>query len=226
MKKIMLSIAIFMASLQFVAQVSAMYTETIMVEGNRFTTGDFKLQLSTTDSDADGVADSHNINWNTIPTAVWTTPANWAPGQSVSNTIFVRSAGNIDIPNFTVRIMDNGTVGNHEVKDYIRLTKAWYDQNGDGVVDEEEDLIPQLLQQYNSNSDNNLTLSEILQNSSSIALEKNGSVLPGSLTNNAIGGYSGTGKGLLLEWELMHTFPIELGGSLVNIKMRFDAVQI
>jgi len=225
MKKILLSIAIFMASLQFVAQVSAMYTESVFVEGNLFTTGDFKFQLSTTDSNNDSIADSHNMYWNSIPTAVWTTPTNWAPGQSIGNTIFVRSAGNIDIPNFTLKIMDDGTVG-QPVKEYINLTKARYDQNGDGVVNEEENLLPQLLQQYDSNSDNKVTLYELVKNSSSIELEKNGSILPGSLSNNAIGGYSGTGKALLLEWELMHTFPIEHGGALVNVKMRFDAVQM
>lgn len=225
MKKIVLSITMFMVSLQFIAQVSAMYTESVLVEGNRFTTGEFKLQLSSTDSNGDGIADSHNMHWNTVPTAVWTTPQNWAPGQSIASTIFVRSAGNIDIPNLTLRMLDNGTVG-QPVKDYIRLTKAWYDRNGNGVEDEGENLMPQLLQQYDSNSDNKVTLFEMLQNSGSIALEANGTVLPGSLTNNALGGYSGTGKGLMLEWELMHTYPIEHGGSLVKVNMRFDAVQM
>jgi hypothetical protein len=97
----------FMVSLQFVAQVSALYTESALFQGNLFTTGEFKLQLSTTDSNNDGIADSHNMYWNTVPTAVWTTPQNWAPGQSIASTIFVRSAGNIDIPNLTFNILDN-----------------------------------------------------------------------------------------------------------------------
>jgi hypothetical protein len=71
-----------------------------------------------------------------------------------------------------------------------------------------------------------VTLYEIFKNSSSIALEANGTVLTGSLTNNVLEGYSGTGKALMLEWELMHTYPIEHGGSLVKVNMRFDAEQM
>lgn len=215
----------FMASLQFVAHVSAMYTETILVEGNRFSTGEFKLQLSTIDSNNDGIADSQYINWITIPTAVWSTPVNWAPGQTIANTLFVRSTGNIDIPNLSLRMIDDGTIG-QSVKDHIRLLDAWFDRNGNGILDDGEDLMTDFRQQFDNNSDTNVTLFEILQNSGSIALEKNGSVLPGSLTNNALGGTTGTGKGLTLEWELMHTFPVSHGGSLVNVKMQFDAEQI
>jgi hypothetical protein len=224
MKKIILAFGLFFASFQFVAQVSAMYTQSIIIEGNRFSTGEFGLQVSVTDSDQDGVADNHSQYWNTIPTAVWSTPTNWSPGEIYLSTFFLRASGTVDISKLTMSIIDNGTIGK-SVKDYIVLKHAWYDKNANGVEDDQESLIPAILERYDDNSNGEATLSEIFKGTGSIPLEYQGQVLPGLFTNDVVGGFSGTGKGLTFEWKLMDNFPLENGGSKINVKIKFDAEQ-
>lgn len=209
--------------LQMVTHVFAAYTETALITGNEFMPGTYKFQLSTTDSNADGIADGSNSFWSTIPVAVWKSPDAWAPGQKFSKTIFVRSGGTIDIPTLRVKIKRNGGVGD-PVEEHIRLTKAWYDANANGVLDEGEDLLPEYVSMADADGNSKVTLQELATFSPTgitIDLEKTGRVLPGSLTNAIIGGYTGTGKGVTFEWELMGTIPPSYGGSKVNIDFEF-----
>ncbi len=223
MKKLVFSCFLFLIWLQMVTHVFALYTESVVVAGNVFMPGTYRLQLSTTDTDGNGIADPGVGNWVIAPTSVWQTPAGWAPGQSFSRKVFARSAGNIDIANFKVWFKRNHGVG-EPVDEHIALTKAWYDRNGNGVLDTGEDLLPTILGLVDVNTNNTVTLNELLIKGHTglrLDLESGGTVLPGSATNPQLGGTNGTGKGLTFEWKLLSTVPVTYGGSQVTVDFEF-----
>jgi len=223
MKKILFSCFLMILGLQMVSHVFALYTESVVVSGNVFMPGTYRLQLSTTDTDGNGIADPAVANWVNIPTSVWQTPVGWAPGQTFSRTVFVRSAGNIDIGNLKVWFKRNQGTG-EPVEEHIALTKAWYDRNGNGVQDSGEDLLPTILSLVDTNSNNTATLQELLTKGHTglrLELETGGTVLPGSATNAQLGGTNGTGKGVTFEWKLLSTVPVTYGGSHVTVDFEF-----
>lgn len=209
--------------LQMVTHVFAMYTESVIITGNTFIPGTFRLQISTTDSDGNGIANPEVVNWVTTPSSVWKTPTAWAPGQTFSNTVFLRSAGNIDIGNlqvWTKRLNGSG----EPVDQYIALYKAWYDKNGNGLQDVGEDILPGIRALVDADANTTVTLHELLTKSyigARIPLESGGTVLPGSITNPQLGGTAGTGKSLTFEWKLLNTVPVNYGGSQVSVDFEF-----
>lgn len=222
MKIAILLCVLYFTGFQMVAHVFASYTDTITIAGNKIATGTYKFQVSTTDSNGDGIADPQSIHWSSNTSAVWATPNDWVPGQSFANTVFLRSGGNVDIGQINLKFADGGSVG-EPIRNYVKLNRAWYDKNGNGVQDPGEDLMSIMQERFDKNGDNTILLSEILSPGSGyIKLESGDSMLPGSLTNNLLGGSNGTGKGLTLEWYLLGSMPVEYGGSetsfIVNLE--------
>lgn len=88
--------------------VSAYFTDTAISSDNVFQAGTLDLKLSN-----NGTTYTDNV------TATWSTPVNWAPGDSIRHTLLLKNVGNIDaeIVNF-----DFVVTGSPEMADKICMT--------------------------------------------------------------------------------------------------------
>lgn len=203
-----ISLTLLILSSQLAAHALAYYTETVMIEKNVFRTGEVFMQISHIDTNGDGIGDPEQINWKKTLTAVANSPDDLLPGDSFSSRFFVRNQGNLDIPKLELRIGVGGG-GHMDFFDNFWLDEIWYDRNANGIKDEGEDLRPSLMV-YDTNGDGILSYPEFYRKS--IILEKNGSVLPGSKSNPAVGGHMGTGKAINVTWRLNHSMPLDFSG--------------
>jgi len=219
MRKALLTLVLLLGGLQFVSHVYAAYTDSFVIDNNKLMAGTFNFQMSITDTNQDGIADPEGFNWTSTHSSLWSTPDDWAPNQTVGKTVFIRSTGTLDMGDIKFKVTRAGASG-LPVDEHIVLETAWYDHNGDGVKDPEDDLLPKMNEYFDDNEDNKVTLAEVTAlNGKSVPLELNGTVLPGKKTNDQLGGSTGTGKGLTLEWKLKNTVPVEYGGSYVMMNV-------
>lgn len=85
MNKILLSLlTIALVSVVAVGATRAYFSDTETSTGNTFTAGTLDLKLS----DA-------NEDWSNGVTSTWVSPSNWAPGQEVKTSIFLKNTGTI-----------------------------------------------------------------------------------------------------------------------------------
>lgn len=232
MRKIILSLFIVLVSVFGVGHGYALFQDFVVAQDNKFYSGDFGLQISTTDLDGDQIAEpSPQSNWSNVTQQVWTSSAYWVPGESVSSAIFIRNSGDIDAESLWLNLSDRtyyGT-GSH-LDEVINLTQAWYDRNGDGIQDAGEDILPDLIAAYDQNGDDFTLLdfysgTDLVHAGVPFDLEPGAEVLPGKETSVELGGLPGTGKGLFLTWEYDSDAGLDYGGSVIEFDINFTAEQ-
>jgi len=229
MNKAIYAVSSAVATLALVGFVAAAFIDTGSSASNLFQAGTLDLQLSETDSNADGIADT-GAGWADDTTATWTSPTNWAPGETFSSVLFLRDAGSVDIETLewdmsSITRNTGGVTGTANLDDMVILTVAWYDRNANGVDDgAAEDLLPALIAAYDTDASLDVTLAELYTGmSTSFNIESVAEVLPGSVTNATIGGASGTGKGLMLTWEFDSTADNSYQDTNVTVDFDFNA---
>ncbi len=224
MRRILFSLSVFALVAYFVGSVVASYTDSVGIINNDFVAGTFQLQLSTTDTNGDNVGDTHPANWLDSTQSLWDSPAGWQPGESFSNSVFLRDAGSVDIASLQFRLanLQRATTPNFDA--VVLLTDAWYDRNGDGQRQPEDELLPALIGSYDANQNGSLTLSELYTGTTTLSyeLEPATDILPGSILSPNLGGENGTGKGLFLQWQYDATASIEYQGGRVGVDLLFQ----
>jgi predicted ribosomally synthesized peptide with SipW-like signal peptide len=86
MKRILIGLMAILLVVGMVgAGTSAYFSSTVQSTSNDFTTGELTLKVGNTEEGATEVSVSDT----------WTTPANWAPGDTVEKTLFIKNNGTI-----------------------------------------------------------------------------------------------------------------------------------
>lgn len=86
MKKVLFSLLLIgMVAAVSGAGTLAYFSDTEMSSDNTFTSGEIDLKLS-----------NDNNNYYNGVTYTWETPSNWAPGETYTDTIYLKNAGNTD----------------------------------------------------------------------------------------------------------------------------------
>ena len=206
MRKIILSLSILLISLFAIGHGYALFQDLVIAEDNKFYSGQFDLQISTTDLDGDNIAEAGIGYWSGNVSSVWSTPLEWRPGEIIESSIFIRNAGDIDAESVFLTMTDRKYYGAQHLDEVVNLVSAWYDRNGDGINDPGEDILSELDLAYNTDG-GSLTLLEfyngmdLVHNGVVFDLEPGAEVLPGEETDFNIGGSAGHGKGLFLTWQ-------------------------
>ena len=152
MKRILLSFVAFSVITSGVAGAFAAFTDSASATDNVFQAGTLDLELS-----QDGVA------WAENTSGTWVSPTNWAPGDSFSDTLWLRNAGTIDIATLNWD-MSSYTLAPDATQDMglvVNLTAAWYDRNNNGTQDPGEGIRGALVAAYDTNANGVLTLREL-----------------------------------------------------------------
>lgn len=199
-------------SLTAASGVSAAFTDTANAEDNIFQAGTVNMQLSATGTGG----------WSDIITAPFSTPANFAPGETYQDEVFVRNIGTVDFDSviFSASSLTQTEAG---MADLIYITEFRYDRNGDGnyTSGTNEDFTAAMVAAYDVDSDG-LSLQDLIDNAGSSAtgfeLELGGAnVLPGSIT--APSDYL-NGKGVRITVEFDSTAGNIFQGD--NVTLDFD----
>lgn len=206
MRKIILSLFLVLVSVFAVGHGYALFQDLVVAADNKFYSGQFDLQISTTDIDGDNIAETIAGNWSGNVTSVWSTPLEWIPGEIVSSRVFIRNVGDIDAESVYLTLTDRKYYGIKHLDEVVNLIDAWYDRNGDGVQDIGENIYGDLVTQYDPNGGGFTLLDfyqgvDLVHGGIAFDLEPGSEVLPGSDTNLALGGNAGHGKGLFLTWQ-------------------------
>lgn len=144
MNKILISLlTIALVSVVAVGATRAYFTDTATSTGNTFTSGTLDLKLS----DA-------NEGWSDGVTSTWSSPANWAPGQEVKTSIYLRNTGTI--PAMAVYANWNNLQGNTEMAKFIEVT--WL-SDSTGI---NTNSITPFVTVYDTNGDTKLSLYELV----------------------------------------------------------------
>lgn len=233
MRKIILSLFIVLISAFAVGHGYGLYQDFVSAEDNTFYSGSFNLQISSTDSDGDNIAESSpQSNWSSNTQQTWASSAYWKPGESVSSAIFLRNAGNIDAESVWLNLSGRSYFGTGgHLDEVINLTQAWYDRNGDGIQDEGEDILPELIAAYDTNGGSFTLLdfysgTDLAHYGVPFDLEGGEAILPGEKTDSALGGLPGSGKGLFMTWEFDPESGENYGDSVINFDLEFTAEQV
>lgn len=231
MQKIILSLFILLITVFAVGHGYALFQDLVVAENNQFYSGQFDLQISRTDADGDNIAETIAANWSGNTTGVWTTQQGWTPGDTIGSKIFLRNTGDVDAESVYLTLTERTYYGGQFLDEVVNLVTAWYDRNGDGVQDTGEDLLPDLLSQYDADANGVLTLRELYNGTdlvhSGVAydLEVGDEVLPGVNTDDGIGGSAGHGKGLFLTWEYDPQANVNYQDAWVKVDLEFTAEQ-
>lgn len=230
MKKLFLSLSLVLISLFAVGYGYALFQDTVVAQDNRFYSTAFDLELSTTDINGDNIAEADAGNWSSDATAVWASELEWMPGDTVSSNLFLRNNAEVDAEAVYMTLTDRMYYGDMQLDEVVNLTEAWYDRNADGIQTEEEDLLPDLVAAYDSNG-GSLTLRELYSGMDLVHgglvfdLEAGTEVLPGSDTDDTVGGGSGSGKGLFFTWQYDADADVGYEDAWVDFDIEFTAEQ-
>lgn len=230
MKKIFLSLSIILISLLTVGVGYGLFRDTVVVADNIFYSAGFSLELSETDDDNDKIGDLLGTNWSKETVGTWASGTEWVPGEAVSSKIFLRSNSRIDAESVLFTIDNRKYTGEAHLDEVIQITEAWYDRNANGLLDTGEDLLPEFTTAYDTDGQG-LTLAELydgldeVHNGQAFDLEAGTAVLPGSLTDNVIGGNAGTGKGFFITWQYDPQADLSYQGSTLSFNLVFTAEQ-
>jgi hypothetical protein len=204
--KTTLSLGCLVASVFAVSKGYALFSDVVTAQDNKFYAGIYDIQMSTTDVDNNNIAEANLANWTDTVIGAWKTGLQWTPGSTVNSRVFIRNRGDIDTESLFWHLSGRSFYGSNQLDQAINLTKAWYDRNANGIEETGEDLMPALTAAYNPNG-GNFTLRELFDGTDLVHggvafnLESGTAVLPGIKTSPTIGGYTGSGKGLFLNWQ-------------------------
>lgn len=153
MKKILLSVGIIaIVAVGAIGATRAYFSDTQKSVGNTFSAGTLTLNLR----DA-------NEGWSNDVSSTWSSPANWAPGQEVKASIFLRNAGSI--PAGAVYANWNNIGGDANMANYIEVT--WL-SDSTGIT---TNSIAPFLAAYDGmqgNNDGHLSLAELVHGIGSV----------------------------------------------------------
>lgn len=230
MRKIILSLFLVLVSVFTVGHGYALFQDLVIAQDNKFYSGEFDLQISTTDVDGDNIAEPAISNWSGNVTNVWNTPLEWTPGDVVDSKVFIRNTGDVDAESVYLTLTDRKYYGVQHLDEVVNLISAWYDRNGDGIQDANEDILPELISQYDTNGDDFTLLdfyagTDLVHAGVAFDLEAGAEVLPGSDTNDILGGYAGHGKGLFLTWKYDENAGVGHQSAWVEVDLEFTAEQ-
>ncbi len=231
MKKIFLSLAIILLSLFTVGVGYGLYRDSVVVADNIFYSAGFTFELSETDDNLDQIGDPAGTNWTNQTTGTWSSGTEWTPGEVVSSKIFLRNNSRIDAESVFFTITDRSYTGEAFLDEVIIITDAWYDRNANGMLDDGEDLLPTFSNNYDLDGQG-LTLAELfsgldeVHQGQAFDLEAGAEILPGSITDDVIGGNSGTGKGFFITWQYDPQADISYQNSTINFDLEFTAEQV
>lgn len=230
MRKIFLSLFILLISLFAVGHGYALFQDLVLAEDNKFYSGQFDLQISQTDADGNNIAETATSNWSGNTSNVWTTAIQWTPGNVISSKVFIRNTGDVDTESVYLTLTDRMYYGRQHLDEVVNLISAWYDRDGDGIQDEGEDILPELIAQYDTNGDDFTLLdfysgADLVHGGEAFDLEAGEAVLPGSKTNPDLGGYAGHGKGLFLTWQYDEAADVSYADAWVEVDLKFTAQQ-
>lgn len=228
MRRVLIGIFSVLISLTVAGDTYAVFADSVSAQDNKFYAASFDLQLSTTDADANGVAEPTLANWSNQAVNVWSTSQLWLPGETKKASVFLRNYGRVDAQSLQWGLSGRIYNGAQQLDLVINLSEAWYDRNANGALDDGEDILPALKTAYGTTGQK-LTLRQlydgmdVVHGGVQFELEPGSQVLPGVYTNNLIGGYSGTGKGLFLTWEFDHNAAVKYQDTWVEVDMVFTA---
>ncbi len=230
MRKITLSLFIVLVSVFTVGHGYALFQDLVIAQDNKFYSGQFNLQISSTDADGDNIAEANFNNWSDDVEGVWSTPLQWMPGDQLSSKIFLRNKGDVDAESVYLTMTGRKYYGENHLDEVINLISAWYDRNGDGIQDDDEDILPDLIAAYDTNGDDFTLLDfyhgmDLVHEGVAFDLEAGAAVLPGRYTNPDLGGRAGHGKGLFFTWQYDPEADVRYQGGIVDVDLEFTAVQ-
>ena len=230
MRKIILSLFLVLASVFAVGHGYALFQDLVIAEDNKFYSGQFDLQISHTDIDGDNIAEPAGSNWSGNVVNVWSTPMEWTPGDVISSKIFLRNAGDIDAESVYMTMTDRKYYGVKHLDEVVNLIMAWYDRNGNGIQDAGEDILPELITQYNTNGDDFTLLDfysgmDLVHAGTVFDLEAGTEVLPGEDTDPNLGGSAGHGKGLFMTWQYDPAADVTYQDAWVDVDLEFTGEQ-
>jgi hypothetical protein len=230
MQKIILSLFIVLVSVFGVGHGYALFQDLVIAQDNKFYSGGFDLQISTTDIDEDNIADVNFNNWSGNVTSVWNTPLEWTPGDEISSKIFLRNTGDIDAESVYMTMTDRKYYGDQHLDEVVNLISAWYDRNGDGIQDPNEDILPDLIVEYDTDGGEFTLLDfysgmDLVHAGVAFDLEDGAEILPGETTDDIIGGDAGHGKGLFLTWQYDPNADVIYQDAWVDVDLEFTAEQ-
>jgi spore coat-associated protein N len=149
MKKIITSLAVIVIVTGVAFGVTgAWFTDQEDSDDNMFTAGTLDMKLSN-----DGSSYSDGV------TATWTSPSNWAPGETVDGTLYFTNSGSIDIMQMAINFNTTNTDGDNdgsEMDEQIIVTKWIETHNGT----EGEDQVA-FVEQHCGTKNDILTLAEL-----------------------------------------------------------------
>jgi hypothetical protein len=230
MHKIILSLFLVLVSIFAVGHGYALFQDLVVAENNKFYSGQFDLQISKTDVDGDNVAEPSVSNWSGNVADVWSTPLEWSPGDTIISKIFLRNTGDIDAAAVHLTLTDRKYYGTKHLDEVVNLVSAWYDRNGDGIQDVDEDIFSDLQSKYDLNA-GEFTLLEfytgvdLVHGGVAYDLEPGPFVLPGEDSDPILGGSGGHGKGLFLTWQYDPAADVSYQDAWVEVDLEFTGEQ-
>ncbi|MBU0579254.1 hypothetical protein KKE34_04075 [Patescibacteria group bacterium] len=232
MRKIILSLFLVLASVFAVGHGYALFQDLVVAKDNKFYSGQFDLQISITDADGDNIAETSISNWSGNVTNVWSTQLEWTPGDTISSKVFIRNTGDVDAESVYLTLTGRTYYGLKHLDEVVNLISAWYDRNGDGIQDANEDILPELISQYDTNGDDFTLLdfysgTDLVHAGIAFDLEAGAEILPGSESYpiNSLGGHAGHGKGLFLTWEYDQDASVNYQDAWVEVDLEFTGEQ-
>lgn len=220
MKKVLLALVAVTTTAAVVGYAAAAFTDSANAEDNLFQAGTLDLQLSQDGS-----------TWAEDTNDTWVSPTNWAPGDSFDDVLYLRDAGTVDIDSLQWNMSDRTRTGSADLDDMVVLTSAWYDDNGNDVRDGGEGILSSLVSAYDLIDVNGeVSLEELYDGMTggvgAYELEAGANVLPGEVTDPLLGGPSGTGKGLYLEWTFDEDADNTYQGTTVLVDFDFTGSNV
>ncbi len=230
MRKITLSLFLLLISIFTVGHGYALFQDLVLAQDNKFYSGQFDLQISTTDDNGDNIAETSSHYWSGNVSNVWSTPTEWTPGEVVSSKIFIRNTGDIDAESVYLTLTDRKYYGVKHLDEVVNLIDAWYDRNGNGLQDMDENIWGDLATSYDPNGGNFTLLDfyqgvDLVHGGIAFDLEAGDEVLPGDDSDHTIGGMGGHGKGLFLTWQYDPEADVSYQDSWVEVDLEFTAEQ-
>lgn len=120
--------------------------------GNTFTAGTLDIQL-------------WGSSWQDDVVGTWVSPTNWAPGESLEATLYMKNFGSIGVTHIGVKVDNLGGTG---LADAVLLTKFVYTEYWDygadtpGTTRQEYDITGWVISLIDANTDGKGSLSEFI----------------------------------------------------------------
>jgi predicted ribosomally synthesized peptide with SipW-like signal peptide len=240
MKKLLGTVAAVALAVQSVSGASAYFTSTAISDDNTFQAGTAVIQVAN-DNDLNGVADGA---FSSTAVNTWDSPTNWVPFSGaigdafnplldVREALMVRSAGTADFESVLQTVTNYTTVDGAAIADGSDMGDAVIvlDASFDGTnILTAAVLAACDLEDFNdgagfgttAGADGLLSLAELNACAPTLDLvDGAGIVLPGSVTNAAVGGATGTGRQLVMTFRFHPAAGNEYQNDQVEVDFNF-----